>query len=331
MLESANLDAVLIGAPDHQHVPLTVAAVNAGCDVYVEKPLTHAPAEAAVLTAALEGRDRVVQVGTQQRSVPHLVEARDLLRTGVLGRVVKVRDELEPQPARPRRGRAGRRPAVGGLAGVPGRRPAAAVRPVSIPALALVLGFRRGDLHRPDGALAGHRPLVPGPARPDRCGVGRSSLRQRRPVGNARHRADAGHVSRGGHEPRGGHESASSWGETGAGAGNSDAVQLHFEGTFANHTDRAMCEFQGERATLYVDRGRYRTDPPAPQRRGAAGEGRGAGAARSGLLPRGGRGEVSLGELGPTASAPAPRPRAPRRRGSPVPNVAHLANAALLG
>ena len=89
VLDRPDVDAALIAAPDHWHVPLCLAAFAAGKDVYCEKPLTHAPAEGAALLAAHARAKRIVQVGTQQRSMPHLQEVRELVRSGKLGTVVK--------------------------------------------------------------------------------------------------------------------------------------------------------------------------------------------------------------------------------------------------
>ncbi|MDX1944695.1 MAG: Gfo/Idh/MocA family oxidoreductase [Pirellulaceae bacterium] len=90
LLDRQDLDAVLIGAPDHQHVPLTVDACAAGKDVYVEKPLTHDLAEGAKVIAAQNDHRRVVQVGTQQRSMPHIQQARKIIQSGALGEIHKV-------------------------------------------------------------------------------------------------------------------------------------------------------------------------------------------------------------------------------------------------
>lgn len=90
LLARKDVDAVLICTPDHWHVPLTIAACEAGKDVYVEKPLTHKPEEGPAVIAAQTKYRRVVQVGTQHRSMTHLIEARRLLRDGVIGTVHKV-------------------------------------------------------------------------------------------------------------------------------------------------------------------------------------------------------------------------------------------------
>ncbi len=90
LLERKDIDAVLIGSPDHWHVPMTVAACAAGKDVYVEKPLTHDLKEGRAVVDAQNAHKRVVQVGTQQRSMPHIQEAREILKAGGIGKVVKV-------------------------------------------------------------------------------------------------------------------------------------------------------------------------------------------------------------------------------------------------
>ncbi|WP_435016206.1 Gfo/Idh/MocA family protein [Tundrisphaera sp. TA3] len=90
ILDRKDVDAVLIGTPDHWHVPIAVAACDAGKDVYVEKPLTHDPAEGPIIIAAQDRTGRVVQVGQQQRSMPHIQAARDWIKAGRIGRVFKV-------------------------------------------------------------------------------------------------------------------------------------------------------------------------------------------------------------------------------------------------
>src|SRR3954452_14706747 len=89
LLERKDIHAVLIASPDHWHVPMTVDAMAAGKDVYVEKPLTHDLAEGAAVIAAQNDHKRIVQVGTQQRSMPHIAKAREIVRAGGIGKVVK--------------------------------------------------------------------------------------------------------------------------------------------------------------------------------------------------------------------------------------------------
>jgi predicted dehydrogenase len=90
LLASKDIDAVLIGTPDHWHVPMTIEACAAGKDVYVEKPLTHSREESKAVVEAQNKHQRIVQVGTQQRSMPQFEKGRDLLKAGRLGEVHKV-------------------------------------------------------------------------------------------------------------------------------------------------------------------------------------------------------------------------------------------------
>ena len=90
LLARKDVDAVIIGAPDHQHVPLTIAACAAGKDVYVEKPLTHDLSEAAAVIHAQNQYQRIVQVGTQQRSMPQFQKAYEIVKSGQLGEIHKV-------------------------------------------------------------------------------------------------------------------------------------------------------------------------------------------------------------------------------------------------
>jgi len=88
MLGERDLDLVIVATPDHWHALPTIAALEAGADVYVEKPISVDVVEGRAMLAAARKHGRVVQVGTQRRSTPHLVEARDqVVRSGRLGRV----------------------------------------------------------------------------------------------------------------------------------------------------------------------------------------------------------------------------------------------------
>ncbi len=90
LLERKDIDAVVIGSPDHWHVPLTVAACQAGKDVYVEKPLTHDLSEGPQVIQAQNEHRKIVQVGTQQRSMPHFQEGYKIVQSGELGEIHKV-------------------------------------------------------------------------------------------------------------------------------------------------------------------------------------------------------------------------------------------------
>ena len=88
MLAEKDLDIVLVGTPDHWHCLPMIAAVEAGADVYVQKPISVDVVEGQAMVAAARRHGRVVQVGTQRRSTPHLIEARDrYVREGKLGHV----------------------------------------------------------------------------------------------------------------------------------------------------------------------------------------------------------------------------------------------------
>ncbi|HEV7500874.1 MAG TPA: Gfo/Idh/MocA family oxidoreductase, partial [Vicinamibacteria bacterium] len=88
MLGEKDLDLVLIATPDHWHALPFLEAVKAGADVYVQKPVSVDVVEGQAMLAAARKYGRVVQVGTQRRSTPHLMEAREqIVKTGRLGKV----------------------------------------------------------------------------------------------------------------------------------------------------------------------------------------------------------------------------------------------------
>jgi len=91
LLEDQNLDIALVGTPDHWHALPMIEACKAGCDVYVQKPVGVDFIEGEAMVAAARKYDRVVQVGTQRRSTPHLLEARDkYVTTGRIGKIGRV-------------------------------------------------------------------------------------------------------------------------------------------------------------------------------------------------------------------------------------------------
>lgn len=91
LLEDKELDAVIIGTPDHWHALMMVDACAAGKDVYVEKPLANSLAECDLMVRAARYYQRVVQVGQQQRSGPHWRAVVDYVRGGELGRIRRVK------------------------------------------------------------------------------------------------------------------------------------------------------------------------------------------------------------------------------------------------
>ncbi len=91
VLERRDIDAVIIGTPDHWHAIQTVLACEAGKDVYVEKPISVTIAEGRKMVDAAKRHQRVVQVGTQQRSGKHFQQVAELVKAGKIGTVSQVR------------------------------------------------------------------------------------------------------------------------------------------------------------------------------------------------------------------------------------------------
>ena len=91
VLDCKDIDAVIVATPDHLHAPVTLAAIDAGKDVYLEKPVTHRLEEGSALIRAAERSGRVIATGTQQRSWHHFMEAKRIIDRGILGRVTFVR------------------------------------------------------------------------------------------------------------------------------------------------------------------------------------------------------------------------------------------------
>jgi predicted dehydrogenase len=88
MLKEKDLDIVVVGSPDHWHSLHMIAAVEAGADVYVQKPVSRDVLEGEAMVAAARKHKRVVQVGTQRKSTPHIVDAKKtIIDTGMLGKI----------------------------------------------------------------------------------------------------------------------------------------------------------------------------------------------------------------------------------------------------
>jgi predicted dehydrogenase len=235
VLDRKDVDAVVIGSPDHWHVPMTVDACAAGKDVYVEKPLTHAIEEGQSVIDAQNRHRRIVQVGTQQRSMPHLIKAREVLRAGKIGKVVKVHMSWNRNTDRVRKDAPPIDPKTVDWKAFLGNAPGQPFDAYRLRNWRWFWDFGGGlftdlmvhwldvahwflDLGHPERAVAlGMHTVSKGIWQtPDtvQCVL---------------------------HYPQG--------------------LQLHFEGTFANARLGAMCEFMGTDATLYVDRGRYELHP----------------------------------------------------------------------
>ena len=88
LLDQKDVDIALIATPDHWHALPMIAAAKAGCDIYVQKPISVDIREGQAMLAAARKYKRVVQVGMQRRSTPHLITARDrIVREGKLGTI----------------------------------------------------------------------------------------------------------------------------------------------------------------------------------------------------------------------------------------------------
>jgi len=236
ILDRKDIDAVVIGSPDHWHVPMTVDACNAGKDVYVEKPLTHDPAEGAAVIEAQNKNRRIVQVGTQQRSMPHILKAKELVDQGRIGRVFKVHMTWNRNTrSRMQKGPLGVDPKQVDWKAFLGSAPAQDFDEYRFRNWRWFWNFGGGlltdlmvhwidvahwflDLEAPDHATAiGDQLASKGVwETPDtiQCLL---------------------------HYPNG--------------------IQAYFEGTFSNARNGAMIEFMGTDATLYIDRGRYEIHP----------------------------------------------------------------------
>ncbi|HBY63120.1 MAG TPA: oxidoreductase [Solibacterales bacterium] len=87
MIKQKDLDLAIIATPDHWHALPAIEAMKAGVDLYLQKPIGVDVVEGQAMLAAARKYGRVVQIGTQRRSTPHLVEARNLIQEGKLGKI----------------------------------------------------------------------------------------------------------------------------------------------------------------------------------------------------------------------------------------------------
>lgn len=240
LLDRKDIHAVVIGSPDHWHVPMTVDACAAGKDVYVEKPLTHTLAEGQTVLEAHKKYGRIVQVGMQQRSMPQVQKARELLRAGRCGTIYKVHLTWNRNTDRVRRGKLNVDPKSVDWKAFVGNAPEQPFDEYRFRNWRWFWDFGGGiftDLmvHFLDVAhwfLDLDHPL---------------------------HAASIGD-----------HFSSKGIWETPDTVQTlltyDKGVQVYFEGTFSNARNGAMIEFMGSDATLYVDRGRYELYPERPRR-----------------------------------------------------------------
>ncbi len=239
VLDRHDVDAVVIGTPDHWHVPITADACAAGKDVYVEKPLTHNIAEGARVVDAQNRHKRVVQVGMQQRSMPHLMKARNIVQSGELGTVRKVHLTWNRNSPRHKK------------------------RDLNIDPETVDWQQFLGD--------ARQQPFDPYRFRHWRWfwdfGGGIFTDLMVHFVDVAHWFLDLSHAnlvtSIGDHFMNAGLWETPDTVQT---LMQYPEVQVHFEGTFVNARNAAMMEFMGTDATLYCDRGRYEIHPERNRR-----------------------------------------------------------------
>lgn len=98
MIGRSDIDAVVISTPDHWHAEIALAAVNAGKDVYLQKPFTMTHAEGVLLRDAVKRNGRILQIGSQQRSWEQFRRAAELIRSGRIGNVQRVEIGLPIDP-----------------------------------------------------------------------------------------------------------------------------------------------------------------------------------------------------------------------------------------
>ena len=90
LLARKDIDGVVIATPDHWHALIAIAALNAGKDVYCEKPMAHTVIEGRAMVKATRKNKRILQVGSMQRSMKEFRAASELVRNGVLGKISKI-------------------------------------------------------------------------------------------------------------------------------------------------------------------------------------------------------------------------------------------------
>jgi predicted dehydrogenase len=101
LLAIPSIDAVVIASPDHQHYPMLMASLEAGKDVYLEKPLSHSLEESDKMVAAVQKSGRIVQIGMQRRSASSVHKAKKVIDDGLLGNVTMVKPQWHWNVAKP--------------------------------------------------------------------------------------------------------------------------------------------------------------------------------------------------------------------------------------
>ena len=94
VLQRSDIDVIFTATPDHWHAPIALAAMEAGKDVYVEKPMTHTVEEGKVVAHRAKELERIVQVGVQGTSWNRWHKIREIIQSGMIGQVVEVQGTL---------------------------------------------------------------------------------------------------------------------------------------------------------------------------------------------------------------------------------------------
>ena len=147
LLDRKDIDAVIIGSPDHWHKQMLIDAVHAGKDAYLEKPIMHSIEEGVEMVRAVEETKRIVQTGTQQRSWPHWIMGKQIIDSGKLGKITFVHTYWYQDYTLFFASAARGGPVATRLEALPRRRAGPAVHAGEILLVALVLGFRRRDVN----------------------------------------------------------------------------------------------------------------------------------------------------------------------------------------
>jgi predicted dehydrogenase len=246
LLDRKDIDAVLIATPDHWHVPITVDACAAGKDVYVEKPLTHDLSEGPRVIEAQNRHSKIVQVGTQQRSMPHLQKAFEIVKSGQIGAIHKVHltwNRNAPRSARPNLNIDPKTVDWKQFLGTARPQPFDEYRfrqwrwfwdfgggiftDLMVHWIDVVHWYLDLDHPTTAASIGDHFQAKDLWETPDTVQTVMTYPDDDNP--------DKGNPDKG--------------------------VQAYFEGTFVNARNGAMCEFMGSEATLYIDRGRYEVHP----------------------------------------------------------------------
>ena len=91
LLQQKGIDAVVAATPDHQHFPVLQAALDAHKDVYLEKPMSLSIAQSQEMIQAVRKTKQIVQIGMQRRSAPSVIKGKQLIDSGILGKITMVK------------------------------------------------------------------------------------------------------------------------------------------------------------------------------------------------------------------------------------------------